>query len=253
MLDKIVIPVLIFFNDKYETDEEVNIKYIKLLNQSVFKNIILLGTTSEGVLISFEDKVKIIKLYEKYLNKNINIILTPSVWAIKDFQYLINLSDRINNILFLPNSYFNRKEDELINYMNTLFHKSDKNIYLYNLPKNTLVDFAPSIVKKLLNKDLNIKGLKLSHSNNENIKLYKEFKNFNIFNIMYGSDKDIFLSFQMGADMVVSQNLSASLHITINELNIQETANNIRRFVSEKQHKIKALKQYIGLNDTVLI
>ena len=250
MLNKIVIPVLLFFNDKYKIDEELNIKYIKLLNQSVFKNIILLGTTSEGVLISLEDKIKIIKLYEKYLNKDINIILTPSVWALNDFKYLVNISDRINDILFLPNSYFNRKEYELHNYINKLFNDTNKNIYLYNLPKNTLVDFTPDITRCLLDKDLNIKGLKLSHSKNENIKLYKEFKNFNI---MYGSDKDIFLSLQMGADMVVAQNLSASLNLNINESNIQQTANNIRQFVSKQEHKIKALKQYIGLNDTVLI
>jgi len=241
---------LLFFNDKYEIDEELNIKYIKLLNQSVFKNIILLGTTSEGVLISLEDKIKIIKLYEKYLNKDINIILTPSVWALNDFKYLVNISDRINDILFLPSSYFNRKEYELANYMGKLFNDTNKNIYLYNLPKNTLVDFTPDFTKSLLDKDLNIKGLKLSHSKNENIKSYKKFKNFNI---MYGSDKDIFLSLQMGADMVVAQNLSASLNFNINESNIQQTADNIRQFVSKQKHKIKALKQYIGLNDTVLI
>ncbi len=251
MLDKIVIPVLIFFNDKYEIDEELNIEYINLLNQSVFKNIILLGTTSEGVLISLKDKIKIIKLYEKYLNKDINIILTPSVWALNDFKYLVNISDRINDILFLPNSYFNRKEYELANYMNKLFNNTNKNIYLYNLPKNTLVNFTSGIIKSLLDGNLNIKGLKLSHSKNENIKSYKGLKKN--FNIMYGSDKDIFLSLQMGADMVVAQNLSASLRLSINELNIQQTANNIRQFVSKQEHKIKALKQYIGLNDTVLI
>lgn len=250
MLNKIVIPVLLFFNDKYKIDEELNIKYIRLLNQSVFKNIILLGTTSEGVLISLEDKIKIIKLYEKYLNKDINIILTPSVWALNDFKYLVNISDRINDILFLPSSYFNRKEYELANYMGKLFNGTNKNIYLYNLPKNTLVDFTPYLTRSLLDKDLNIKGLKLSHSKNENIKSYKKFKKFNI---MYGSDKDIFLSLQMGADMVVAQNLSASLNFNINESNIQQIADNIRQFVSKQKHKVKALKQYIGLNDTVLI
>lgn len=250
MLDKIVIPVLIFFNDKYEIDEKVNIQYIKLLNQSVFKNIILLGTTSEGVLISFKEKIKIIKLYEKYLNKNINIILTPSIWAINDFKYLINISNRINDILFLPNSYFNRKKDELIDYICKLFEHSNKNIYLYNLPKNTLVDFTPDIVKNLLDKDLKIRGLKMSHSKNENIKLYKEFEQLNI---MYGSDKDIFLSFQMGADMIVAQNLSASLNLNLTESNIQQIADNIREFVSKKENKIKALKEYIGLTNKVLI
>ncbi|MDF1876012.1 dihydrodipicolinate synthase family protein, partial [Sulfurimonas sp. SAG-AH-194-I05] len=226
MLDKIIIPTLSFFNNS-EIDINSNLAYIELLNKSSIKNIILLGTTSEGVLISLSQKEQLIKLYANNLDDNINIILAPSLWSISDFQYIINLESRIKDILFLPNSYFNRKENDLSDYLKKLFLNSDKNIYLYNLPKNTLVDFTPKLVTKLLESGLNIKGIKLSHSN---IDCIKNYKLINDFIVMYGSDKDINLALLNGSNYVVSQNLSASLSNSLNVDNIQECANKIRTF-----------------------
>lgn len=249
MLNKIVIPVLVFFDEKKQIDIEINKKYIDLLNKSRFKQIILLGTTSEGVLISLKEKEKLIKLYEKYLDKNINIILTPSLWAIEDFRNLAILSDRIKDILFLPNSYFNRKENDMLTYMLKIFKGINKNIYLYNLPKNTLVNFTPDIIVKL-KAELNIKGIKLSHLSNDYIINYKNIDNFEI---LYGSDKDIFKSLKLGADKVVAQNLSAALHLDINEQNIQKIANTIRSHVSNHNNKIQALKSCLpNFNNIVL-
>ena len=243
LLDKIVIPTLTFFNDDLSINIQANLKYIELLNQSKIKSIILLGTTSEGVLISLEDKKTIIQLYVNNLNSDINIYLAPSVWSVKDFKYLMNLSNRINDILFLPNSYFNRNEDELINYMYKIFDNSEKNIFLYHLPKNTNVSFSIDFIIKMKEKGLKIKGIKLSHSTLDDIITYTSIGNFSI---LFGSDKDIISTLNKNSDFVVCQNISSSLH-QLNDQNIQSIANKNREYVKLSEYpKLKTLKLIIN-------
>lgn len=248
MLEKIVIPTLTFFKNS-KIDIDGNLEYIKLLNSLKIKNIILLGTTSEGVLISLSDKKQLIDLYAKNLQNDINIILAPSLWAIEDFKSLINRHMRIKDILFLPNSYFNRKEKSLELYLKKLFKDSQKNIILYNLPKNTLVDFTPSIIENLKQSGLNIIGIKLSHSSYELIDIYKSIDNLTV---MYGSDKNILEALNNNADYVVCQNLSACINQSICESNIQDLANDVRAFISNKSDKILSLKQYLTVQNSIL-
>ena len=248
MLEKIVIPVLTFFKNS-KIDIDANLEYIKFLNSLKIKNIILLGTTSEGVLISLSDKQQLIDLYVKNLRNGINIILAPSLWAIEDFKSLINRHARIKDILFLPNSYFNRKVKNLEFYLKKIFKDSQKNIILYNLPKNTLVDFTPSIVESLKESGLNIIGIKLSHTNYEVINIYKRIDNLTV---MYGSDKNILEALNNNADYVVCQNLSACIDQSICENNIQDLVNDVRTFISNKSDKILSLKQYLTLQNSIL-
>lgn len=248
LLDKIVIPTLTFFNDDLSINIEANLKYIELLNKSKIKSIILLGTTSEGVLISLEDKKTIIELYVNNLNLDINIYLVPSVWSVKDFKYLMNISNRISDILFLPNSYFNRNEDELINYMHKIFQNSEKNIFLYHLPKNTNVSFSIDLIIKMKEKGLNIKGIKLSHSTLDDISIYTNIDNFTI---LFGSDKDIISALNKNSDFVVCQNISSSFY-QINDQNIQSIANKNREYIKSSEYsKLETLKQIMNSSNSL--
>jgi N-acetylneuraminate lyase len=243
LLNKLIIPVLIFFTQKNQIDLEANKKYIEMLNESDIKSIILLGTTSEGVLISLEQKIEIITLYSTFLNSDIRIFLTPSVWAIDDFKKLMNMNDSIVDILFLPSSYFNRGEFELMKYMHKLFDGTNKNIYLYHLPKNTMVNFSKMMIKEMIATGLNIKGIKLSHSSLDEIKNFKGIDNFDI---LYGSDSNIDSAIQNGSDYVVCQNLSGSIN-ALDSNNFQDIANGIRHQIKNTAlSKISFLKTVLN-------
>jgi dihydrodipicolinate synthase/N-acetylneuraminate lyase len=249
MLEKLIIPVLIFFNSNKKVDIKANSKYIELLNNSPFKKIILFGSTSEGMLISLKEKLLILDMYTTYLKKDIDIFVSPSVFSIKDFVKVMNYSDRVRDILFLPNCYFNRKEGDLINYMKTLFNNSNKKIYIYNLPKNTLVNIFPKDINLFRQNNLKIKGIKLSHSEMKDIKLYKSINNFIV---MYGSDKNILEAFKYGADFIVSQSLSP-IFFTVNENNIIKKIDYVRNYIKQNSsnNKIFILKTILNNIDPI--
>lgn len=239
-LSNLVIPTLTFLNQDYSIDTEANLSYIKMLNSSSVERIILLGTTSEGVLLGYEDKCKLIGLYAKYCKKR--ILLAPSTWSVSDFKHLSRISPAIVDSLFLPNAYFNKTEGDLIAYMHKIYTDSMLGIYLYNLPKNTRCPFEPETVRRMRDSGLPIKGIKLSHSSVDKIRDFKKIDDFEVF---YGSDKNINEALRMGANAVVCQNLSPSIDILNNE-NYQTVANQNRLLVSTSENKIRSLKQIIS-------
>jgi 4-hydroxy-tetrahydrodipicolinate synthase len=240
-IEKIIIPVLVFFNDDFTIDVKANHSYIEMLNESSIESVILLGTTSEGVVIGFEDKVKLIKLYCEKLNKK--IFLAPSIWAISDFKYLSKISKKIEDSLFLPTAYFNRNTNDLIKYMRKVYDDLPVNIYLYNLPKNTACNFTPELIYTMRQSGLNIKGIKLSHSHVESIPAYKEISDLEVF---FGSDKNIKAAIKNGADAVVAQNLAPSV-FELTRTNLQTVADRNRALVlASDEPKIKTLKSILS-------
>lgn len=249
MLTRLIIPVLVFFKDNGQLDIKSNLEYVNLLNNSPFKKIILLGSTSEGMLISLKDKLLLLEIYTSYLKKDIEIFVAPSIFSIYDFTKIANFSSRIKNILFLPNCYFNRKEGSLLEYMKKLFKRidKDKNLYIYNLPKNTNVNITPDDIKLFRENNLYIKGIKLSHSNLKDISLYKSLENFVV---MFGSDKDVKAALLNGADYVVAQSLSP-VFFTVKEDNFIDKINYVRSYIKNNSHtnKIFLLKKILNSLD----
>lgn len=249
MLRRLIIPVLTFFKSDGKLDIKSNLEYVNLLNNSPFKKIILLGSTSEGMLISLKDKMLLLDIYTSYLKKDIEIFVAPSVFSIHDFVTIANFSPRIKNILFLPNCYFNRKEGDLLKYMKKLFKQvvRDKDLYIYNLPKNTNVNITPNDIKLFKKNNLDIKGIKLSHSNLMDINLYKSIENFVV---MFGSDKDVKTALSNGADYVVAQSLSP-IFFTVTEDNYIDKINYVRNYIKNNSdvNKIFILKKILNSLD----
>ena len=245
MLEKITIPCLTFVTDN-SVDKYSNINYIKLINQSGVKSIILFGTTGEGVLLSLEDKLDLLKIYIDHLDESIDIIMCPSTWSIKDIDNLASASDRISKILFLPNIYFARNDPTLLGYLGKISKVTGKDIYLYNLPKNTGFNFSPENISLYKEANIKVKGIKLSHTDIEQIKNYKTIAECEV---LYGSDRNISEAVNIGADFVVSQNLSAAICYPNIYMDLQGIANKVRDYVNkESGHKIQSLKRFLRLN-----
>jgi 4-hydroxy-tetrahydrodipicolinate synthase len=254
IFERLIIPVLSFFNEEGSVDFKATLQYIALLNRSPFRKIILFGTTGEGVSLGIAEKIELLRVYEEHLSKRVSITVCPGSWCLKDIETLVASGSRIANVLQLPTTYYDRDDPRLVRFYTALSHAIAQEIYLYHLPKNTLFHFTPQDILAYREAHADVAGIKLSHASLSEIRTFTSLARFEVW---YGSDKGIQSALEAGASGVVCQNLAASIGAVNEEdglIDMQKTADAVRQRIARARssEKIRMLKTVLteqsGLN-----
>ncbi|MFX1397059.1 MAG: dihydrodipicolinate synthase family protein [Promethearchaeota archaeon] len=180
LFNGVVCPAITFFDKNYNVNEELNSLLFQHAYLNGARNILLFGTTGEGLYFrnKIEDKIDLINLAYQVTKEQIPII--TGVFG-DDFNDILDeiepLGKRFKDLLFLiPPPMENKEEEELKSYYNNIFESfSLKNkLIIYNNPNLFYNNNISPNLLKALRKHPNLIGIKDSSDKFGNYKGYIE-------------------------------------------------------------------------------
>lgn len=185
-LKGIVPPLITPLIDNKTLDVEGLEKLIEHVLQGGVHGIFILGTTGESSSLSLDLSVQMIKETSRILHNRVPLLVGISDTSIVDSIHLAQIAFevRADAVVSTPPFYFSLSQAELIKYYETLLSNIQLPLFLYNIPQNTKVNFAPKTIKKIAENPLVI-GFKDSSGNGSYLQMVmyqmREHKDFSIF------------------------------------------------------------------------
>ena len=161
-------PVVTVFDEKEKPDYEGNKKVIDFLIEGGVDGILVLGSSGEFTGLTKQEKHDFFKFYT---------------------GYTAALSNEVNEMgyegaMVIGPCYYALDQEKIFVYYDTLAKSIKGNLYIYNFPVRSGHSIAPETLKKLVENNANIKGLKDSVSEpnhtNELMPLYDMDSNFSL-------------------------------------------------------------------------
>ena len=207
MLQGVIAAHLTLFKDG-KLDYEETEKYFDFLRQKNVNGVFACGTTSEGLLMSTEEREDIFRISKSVVGKNVKVIANCSSLRIEETKMLISAAKKADDdaIAILPPLYYRVSEEEMLNYFSEVMRfTSDMPIYIYNIPSLAVNAVNANIAYKLLKNFDNFSGMKDSSGDFGAItKLVELKREFQRFEIAVGFDRAFLSCLMAGVDGTVS-------------------------------------------------
>ena len=193
----------------FNKDGSIDYETLKKLIDFQIKNgtdaIIICGTTGESATLSYEEYNKLIEECVNYVNGRIKVIAgTGSNCTKSAIKMSKNASDIGVDGLLIVTPYYNKTtQNGLINHYTKIASNTKTPIILYNVPSRTGCDILPSTVKKIVDNNPNIVGIKEASGNINRVSEIKDLLGDNI-SIYSGNDDQIVPILSMGGVGVIS-------------------------------------------------
>ena len=193
----------------FNKDGSIDYETLKKLIDFQIKNgtdaIIICGTTGESATLSYEEHNKLIEECVNYVNGRIKVIAgTGSNCTKSAIKMSKNASDIGVDGLLIVTPYYNKTtQNGLINHYTKIASNTKTPIILYNVPSRTGCDILPSTVKKIVDNNPNIVGIKEASGNINRVSEIKDLLGDNI-SIYSGNDDQIVPILSMGGVGVIS-------------------------------------------------
>ncbi|MEM1528686.1 MAG: dihydrodipicolinate synthase family protein [Desulfurococcaceae archaeon] len=138
--------------------------------KSGIRGFYTLGTYGEGLLLSINQRKRILSLIVERVPSNLLIINNVSAISLSDALELTrhSLDLGVYNVASLPPMYYKAGISEIRSFYMAL-GKHDCNLLVYNNPAKTHVDITPSMILQLKNDIPNLAGLKDSSGSVERL------------------------------------------------------------------------------------
>ena len=161
-MPKIIVPVVTIFDHSGKPDPEANKKVIDFLIQNGVDGILVLGSTGEFTELSLREKWDFLAFYADYVGGRTELYAgTGSV----NYQQTLELSNGVYAMgyrapLIIGPYYYGMDQEHIFTYYDTLAHNLKGNMYIYNYPARSGHSVAPETVRRLVDRNPNIVGLK---------------------------------------------------------------------------------------------
>jgi len=156
-------PMITPFTEDGEVDYSKHINNIKKWNQMNLGGYVVLGSNSETVFLTEEEKLKLIKITVDNASKDKLIVVGTGMESTKATIDLTNKAAKLGAhaaLILTPFYYGGKMNDEaLISYFTEVANNVEIPILIYNVTKFTHINISPNAVKEL-NKHPNIIGMK---------------------------------------------------------------------------------------------
>lgn len=206
------------FRDDYTINEEVTRELVEKLIADGVDGIFILGTNGEFQSLNDEEKVSFCRLVVDIVDKRVAVYAGAGSCGTKLSIGLANkMKDVGVNAVSLIAPYFQKLSDEeLVAHYKTIAENVDLPILLYNIPSLTRNPISLEVVKELSDVK-NIKGIKDSSGDFDNMKAYIEATKEKDFIVLAGSDSMILKALQAGASgaVVATSNLLTKIDVAI--------------------------------------
>ncbi len=186
----VIPPMITPFNEKGEVDYDKHIKNMEKWNDHDLAGYLVLGSNSETVYLTDEEKLKLIELTVKH-RKEGKIVLAGT--GLESTKATIELTNKAADLgadaalLLTPSYYSGKMNDEaLINYFTEVADNTKIPILIYNVTKFTHINISPYAVG-VLSKHPNIIGMKDSAGSIPQLVEFKSVIDKNEFNLLVGT------------------------------------------------------------------
>lgn len=162
---KIITPVVTILDTNEKPDYEGNKKVIDFLINGGVDGILVLGSAGEFPNLTVEERIEFFKFYANYVNGRVKLFAGTGCVSYED---TLKLSKTALELGYTPMVigpyYFGIDQEKLFIYYDRLAKDIKGEIYLYNYPPRTGHSIAPETIKRLVEANPNIIGLKDSVS-----------------------------------------------------------------------------------------
>ena len=162
---KIITPVITVLNEYEKPDYEGNKRVVDFLIKGGVDGILVLGSAGEFPNFTYEEKKAFLKVYSDYVDGRVELFAgTGSVCYTETLKLSNAALDMGYTPMVIGPYYFGVDQEKLFVYYDRLAKEIKGNFYLYNYPPRTGHSIAPETIKRLVEANDNIIGLKDSVS-----------------------------------------------------------------------------------------
>lgn len=206
-MEGIITPIVTPF--KRNASQEINYEATKELIDHLISHgvngIFILGSNGEFHVIDECEKIEFTKKVVEFVDKRVPVYVGTGACSTRA---TIRLSKAVEaagaDALSVITPYFLKPTDEnLYNHYKEIAESVNIPIMLYNIPKATGCPLNPELVERLADIP-NIKGIKDSSGDVDNLKAYAEIAKRKDINLLVGSDSKISIAYDLGATGAVA-------------------------------------------------
>ena len=163
---KIVTPVVTAFDQNEKPDYEMNKKIIDFLIAGGVDGILVLGSSGEFTGLTKQEKHDFLKFYIDYVAGRTKLYAGTGSLNFEDTVALSNEAIEMGyeGAMVIGPCYYALDQEKIFIYYDKLAKAVKGNLYIYNFPARTGHSINPDTLKKLVELNPNIKGLKDSVS-----------------------------------------------------------------------------------------
>lgn len=216
----IITPIVTPFNR--DKDQTINYNALEqLIDRLIEKGvngIFILGSYGEFHAINYEEKLEFAKKTVEIVNHRVPVYAGTGG---NSTHGVIRLSKKVEEIgvdaVSVITPYFVSPNDkEIVNHYKTIAESINLPIILYNIPNNTKINLSKEIVAELAKVE-NIKAIKDSSGDMENLKGYVEAAKGTDMKVLIGSDSKIAPAIRLGAAGAIAgtSNLITELDVSL--------------------------------------
>ncbi len=186
----VIPPMITPFSENGDVDYDKHIHNLKEWNKHDLAGYLVLGSNSETVYLSEEEKLKLIEVTVKNKAKDKLVMVGTGMESTRATIELTNKAAKLGAdcaLLITPFYYTEKMNDQaLINYYSEVADKVDIPILIYNVTKYTHVNISPQAVE-VLAKHPNIIGMKDSSGSIPQLVQFKAAIKGQDFNLLVGT------------------------------------------------------------------
>ena len=163
---KIVTPAVTAFDQNEKPDYEMNKKIIDFLIDGGVDGILVLGSSGEFTGLTKQEKHDFLKFYIDYVAGRTKLYAGTGSLNFVDTVALSNEAIEMGyeGAMVIGPCYYALDQEKIFIYYDKLAKAVKGNLYIYNFPARTGHSINPDTLKKLVDLNPNIKGLKDSVS-----------------------------------------------------------------------------------------
>jgi 4-hydroxy-2-oxoglutarate aldolase len=199
-------PMITPFDENGEVDYERHVKNVEKWNEYSLAGYLVLGSNSETVYLTEEEKLKLIELTVKH-KKEGRLVMVGT--GMESTQATIDLTNKAADLgadcalIITPFYYGGKMNDEaLINFFTEVADKVKIPVLIYNVTKFTHINISPKAVA-VLSKHPNIIGMKDSSGSIPQLIDFKKVVDMNDFNLMVGTASAWYPALTLGVEASV--------------------------------------------------
>ncbi len=185
----VIPPMITPFKENGDVDYDAHVKNMLKWNSSNLAGYLALGSNSETVYLTEEEKLKLVELTVKYAKKDRLILVGTGMESTRETISLTNKAAKLGAhaaLILTPFYYGSSMTDEaIIKYFTEVANNTEIPILIYNVTKFTHVNISANAVKEL-SKHPNIIGMKDSNGDIPQLVKFKSVITED-FNLMVGT------------------------------------------------------------------
>ncbi len=197
-----VIPT--FFDEKSDNVDFNQINHsINKQYEAGIRKIVILGTTSETAMLTFDEKINIAKkVWELFKKKLFIVIGIGGINTLEVANEAIKFEPYCHALMLSPPYYVKPSQEGLFNHFTAVISSVEhKDFILYNVPSRTGVNLEPDTIARICKVNVNVKAIKEASGLVSQVLAIKEKCNIHI---LSGDDQMVIDFMNNGATGLIS-------------------------------------------------